>query len=354
MDSTEVERLGAWLAANAAASPPLSVELLPGARSNLNYRITDSGGRAWALRRPPPGAVPDSGAHDVGREHRILVALSGSAVRVPAPVAFCDDASVIGALFSVTEHVAGNVMREPADATSALDEQGRLRAAESFIDTLAALHAVDIERAGLADIGLAGGGSGGGGGDVVSQLRRWYGEARAAQELTGRGVLLIEDVHRHLCANLPPDVATAPLSLVHGDYRFDNVIVGDDGNLMAVLDWEAASLGDPMVELGLLLAYWTNPGEKNVALGGAAPSAAPGFPSRSEVAVRYGKASGRDLTHLAFYLAFAYWKLACILEGVYARQMAQAARAHRDDRAVLAPFADQVVRLAEAAREAAA
>lgn len=350
MDSTEVERLGAWLAANSAASPPLSVELIPGARSNLNYRVTDNAGRAWALRRPPPGAVPGSGAHDVGRQHRILVALSGSAVRVPAPVAFCDDSSVIGAPFSVTGHVAGHVMREPADATSVLDEAGRLRAAESFIDTLAALHAVDVEGAGLAGAGLAGGG----GGDVVSQLRRWYGEARAAQELTGRGVLLIEDVHRHLSANLPPDVATAPLSLVHGDYRFDNVIVGDDGNLMAVLDWEAASLGDPMVELGLLLAYWTNPGEKNIALGGAAPSAAPGFPSRSEVAVRYGEASGRDLSHLAFYLAFAYWKLACILEGVYARQMAQAARADRDDRAVLAPFADQVVRLAEAAWEAAA
>lgn len=352
MDSADLERLGTWLAANVAASPPLAVELFPEARSNINYRVTDSTGREWALRRPPQGAVPGSGAHDVEREHRILVALAGTAVRVPAPVAFCDDASVIGALFSVTDHVAGHVMREPADAASALDQDSRRRAGESFTDTLVALHSVDVENAGLAGLGLAGGS--GGGGDVVSQLRRWHGEARAAQELTGRGVLLIEDVHRYLCANLPPDATTAPLALVHGDYRFDNVIVDDAGTVVAVLDWEAASLGDPLVELGMLLAYWTNPGEQNLALGGAAPSAAPGFLTRSEVAVRYGEGSGRDLTHLAFYLTFAYWKLACILEGVYARQMAQAARADRDDRAALAPFADQVVRLAEAAWEAAA
>lgn len=346
-----MERLGDWFAAGIAGSaPPLSVELFPGARSNLNYHVTDSAGRSWALRRPPQGAVPGSGAHDVEREHRILLALSGTAVPVAEPVAFCDDVSLIGAPFSVTGYVGGHVLREPADATSTLDETRRRYAGESFTDTLVALHGVDVDEAGLADLGLAGGG----GGDVVSQLRRWYGEARAAQELTGRGVLLIEDVHRHLCANLPPDAGTAPLSLVHGDYRLDNVILDDAGNVAAVLDWEAATLGDPMVELGLLLAYWTNPGDQNLALGGAAPTAATGFPTRSEIAGRYAETSGRDLAHLDFYLAFAYWKLACILEGVYARQMAQAAIAQRDDRAALAPFAEQVVRLAEAAREAAA
>ncbi|MDP9402904.1 MAG: phosphotransferase family protein [Actinomycetota bacterium] len=353
MDSTEVGRLGAWFAANVAGSaPPLTAAALPWGRSNLTYRVTDSAGRAWALRRPPQGAVPGSPAHDLGREHRILVALAPTAVPAPAPVAFCDDESVIGAPFSVTEHVAGHVLREPADAEAALDEAGRRRAGQSFTDTLVAIHAVDVDAPGLADLGLGGGG--GGGGDIASQLRRWYSEARAAQDITGRGVLLIEDMHRHLCANVPPDAGAAPLSLVHGDYRLDNVMVDDDGETVAVLDWETASLGDPLAELGLLLAYWTNPGEQNVALGGVAPTAAPGFPTRSEVAVRYAERSGRDLAHLHFYLAFAYWKLACILEGVYARQMAQAARANRDDRDTLAPFAAQVVRLAEAAREAAA
>ncbi|HUR22331.1 MAG TPA: phosphotransferase family protein [Acidimicrobiales bacterium] len=351
MESTDVERLGLWFAADVAGStPPVGVELFPGARSNLNYRVTDRAGRTWALRRPPRGAVTGDGAHDVGREHRILVALQGSAVPVPAPVAFCDDASVIGAPFSVTGHVAGHVLRKPADSTSALDVVGRRQAGESFVDALVALHGVDVEAAGLAGLRLGTAG----GGDIQSQLRRWYGEARGAQELTGRGVLLIEDVHRHLCANLPPGTATTPLSLVHGDYRLDNVILNSAGGVAAVLDWEAASLGDPLVELGLLLAYWTNPGEQNVALGGVAPSAATGFPTRSEIALRYGESSGRDLAHLDFYLAFAYWKLACILEGVYARQMARAASADRDDRAVLAPFAEQVVRLAEAAWEAAA
>ncbi|HVE45149.1 MAG TPA: phosphotransferase family protein [Acidimicrobiales bacterium] len=353
MDSTDVERLGPWFAANVAGSaPPLAVEPFAEARSNLNFRVTDSSGHAWVLRRPPQGAVPGSGAHDVQREHRILVALEGTAIPVPTPIAFCEDASVVGAPFSVMEHVAGEVLREPADATSALDEAGRRRAGESFVDALVVLHGVDLEASGLGDLGLGGGS--GGGGDVVSQLRRWYGEAGAAQELTGRCVLLIEDVHRHLCANLPPEASTAPLSLVHGDYRLDNVIVDRAGEVAAVLDWEAASLGDPMVELGLLMAYWTNPGEQSSPLGGLAPTAAAGFPTRSEVASRYAERSGRDLAHLDFYLAFAYWKLACILEGVYARRMAQAAHADRDDRAALAPFADQVVRLAEAAWEAAA
>lgn len=352
MDSTDVERLGAWFAdAVAGSTPPLTVQRVPEGRSNLNYRITDTAGQTWALRRPPKGALPGTGAHDVGREHRIMVALASTAasVPVPAPAAFCDDASVVGAPFSITEHVDGHVLRRPADAEAALGEAARRRAGESFTDTLVALHAVDVEGAGLSDIGL-----GGGGGDVVSQLRRWYGEARAAQELTGRGVLLIEDVYRHLCANVPPDAATSPLSLVHGDYRLDNVIVDDAGNVAAVLDWETASLGDPLVELGLLLAYWTNPGEQNVALGGVAPTATGGFPTRTEVAIRYADGSGRDLGHLPFYLAFAYWKLACILEGVYARQMAQAATSDGDDRPDLSPFADQVVRLAEAARQAAA
>lgn len=349
MDSTDVERLGAWFAGNVAgAAPPVTLEPLPGGRSNLTYRVTDSAGQAWALRRPPDGTVPGSGAHDVAREHRIIVALSDTPVPVPAPLSFCDDASLIGAPFSVTEHVDGHVLREPADAEAALDESARRRAAESFTDALVAIHAVDVEVVGLSDLGL------GGGGDIASQLRRWYGEARAAQDVTGRGVLLIEDMHRHLSANIPPGADTTPLSLVHGDYRLDNVMVSDDGDVIAVIDWETATLGDPLVEVGLLLAYWTNPGEQNPPLGGVAPSAAAGFPTRSEVAVRYAEGSGRDLAHLDFYLAFAYWKLACILEGVYARQVAQAAQANRDDRAALAPFAAQVVRLAEASREAAA
>lgn len=349
MDTTDVERLGAWFGENVAgSSPPLSAEVLPGGRSNLNFRVSDSEGRTWVLRRPPEGAVPGSGAHDVGREHRVLVALRTSEVPVPDPVSFCDDASVIGAPFSVVEHLTGHVLRQPSESEAALDEDGRRRAGESFTDTLVALHALDVEAAGLADLGL-----GSGGGDIASQLRRWYAEARAAQDITGRGVLLIEDMHRHLCAAVPP-AAEGPLALVHGDYRLDNVMVSGQGEILAVLDWETASLGDPLVELGMLLAYWTNPGEQNVALGGIAPTAVSGFPTRSEVAVRYAEGSARNLDHLPYYLAFAYWKLACILEGVYARQVARSAASDPDQRAKLAPFADQVVRLAEAAREAAA
>lgn len=352
MEIIDADALGAWFGTHVAGSvPPVTVEATGDLGSDVDptYRVTDADGRAWTLRRPPHDTPAGAGGRDFARAHAILGALAGTAVPAPAPVGFCEDDSVIGGPFSVAQCPAGHVLRDPADARAALDEAGRRRAGESFVDTLVAIHAVDVDAAGLA--GLA---SPHAGGPLVGQLERWYGEARAAQDLTGRGVLLIEDMYRHLCSNLPPGVGAAPLALVHGDYRLDRVVMGDDGEVLAVVGWETASLGDPLVELGLLLAYWTNPGEQNTALGGVAPSAAAGFPTRSEMAARYAERSGRDLSHLDFYLAFAYWKLACILEGVYARQMASAARADRDDRAVLAPFAAQVVRLAEAAREAAA
>ena len=355
MEPIDAGRVGAWFGANVAGSvPPVAVEVLSGGRSNLNFLVTDSAGHEWVLRRPPPGAVlsPEAGAHDVAREYRILTALAPTPVPVALPVAFCDDASVAGECFAVTEHVAGLVLREPAEAEHALDDAGRRRAGDSFTDALADLHAVDPGAAGLDDLD-------GGKGHVAEQLRRWYGEAQAAQEVTGRCVLLIEEVYRHLSANVP-STATASPTVVHGDYRLDNAVVGDDGVVKAVLDWETASLGDPLAELGLLLAYWTNPGEGNDAFGGATATAVAGFPSRAEVAARYAERSGRDLSQLPFYVAFAYWKLACILEGVYARHLLGAAHDEhdagpgRDDRSALAGFAAQVVRLAEAAREAAA
>lgn len=352
MDPLDADALSAWFGAHVAgASPPVAVETLPADGASPTHRVTDGNGRSWALRRAPGGTTAGAGARDLARTHGVLVALAGTAVPAPAPVGFCDDDAVIGGSFSVTEAPAGHSLRAPVDAEAALDEAGRRRAGESFIDTLAAIHAVDVEAAGLA--GLA---SPHAGGPLASQLERWYGEACAAQNETGRGVLLIEDMYRHLCARVPLDAqgGATPLTLVHGDYRLDRVLVGDDGEVLVVADWETASLGDPLVELGLLLAYWTNPGEQNAAFGAVTPSAAIGFPTRSEMATRYGERSGRDLSNLDFYLSFAYWKLACILEGVYARQMAQAARANRDDRAALAPFADQVVRLVEAARDAAA
>lgn len=340
MRGIDVDAAGTWIAGNVAGVvPPLRFEPLPHAASNLAHRVTDAAGRALVVRHPPPGPVAP-GAHDVRREHRVLEALAPTPVPVPAPLAFCADDAVAGVPFSVTAHVEGHVLRDVDTVESTLDEDGRRRASESLVEVLARLHAVDVEGAGLGDLGP-------GEAYVERQLARWYGEFQHAQELAGRGVLLIHEMHRVLSARIPEQ---GPPALLHGDYRFDNVVVGDDGAVRAVTGWEACSVGDPLVELGLLLVYWTDPGDDRAL--GMAPTALPGFLTRRHLEEAYAARSGRDLSQLGFYLAFGYWKLACILESVYARQRARA-RASGEDDGALHAFAHQVVRLAEASKDAA-
>ncbi|MGH9165384.1 MAG: phosphotransferase family protein, partial [Acidimicrobiales bacterium] len=208
----------------------------------------------------------------------------------------------------------------------------------SLVDALAELHAVDVDAAGLGDLDRHDG-------LVARQLERLGAQVTEIQDEAARCLVLVHDLHRYLADRAPAEPPSP--SIVHGEYRFDNAVVGDDGTLRAVLDWEAATLGDPLVDLGQLVVYWTDPGQENEALG-ASPTAVAGFPSRREVVERYAERSGRDLDRVEFYVGFAYWKLACTLEAVYARQ-----RAHgRADPEALDTLSHQVVRLAESAREA--
>ena len=293
-----------WLSARVAdVEPPLGVELIAGGHSNLTFRLTDAGGRRWVLRRPPLKQVLAT-AHDMGREHRIIEALAPSPVPVPTLVGLCDDEAVNGAPFYVMDFVDGTVVRDQAlAATFAVDERARMGA--SLVDTLAAIHAVDVDAVGLGTLGKKE--------DYLArQLKRW---STQFERSTSREIPEIVDVHARLEAERPEQQRA---TLVHGDYRLDNCIVGAGGAVAAVLDWELCTLGDPLADLGMLFVYMPDPDDEALAAI-PAPTAIEGFPRKREILERYGQLSDLDLGAIAYYEAFGMWKLACIAEGVFAR-----------------------------------
>jgi aminoglycoside phosphotransferase (APT) family kinase protein len=319
------------------ATPPLEFRLIAGGHSNLTFGVTDAAGHDYVLRRPPLGHVLAT-AHDMGREHRIISALGPTDVPVPPALGLCTDEAVNGAPFYVMGFVDGHVIRDVGTATTVLDEAGRRAAGESIVDVLAGIHAVDVDAVGLGDLGKREG-------YIARQLKRWYSQFQASNELTKRPVPLVHEIHDRLAASIPEQQGTA---IVHGDYRLDNCMVGDDGRVVAVLDWEICTLGDPLADVGLLQVYWTEAGDATAALLGA-PTTAAGFPTRAELTDRYADTSGRDLSHLDFYVAFGYWKLACIIEGVYSRYAGGA----MGDASGFEAFEKQVTALAELAATAA-
>jgi aminoglycoside phosphotransferase (APT) family kinase protein len=339
--STEgIEREGveAWFAAHAAAVElPLSFERIAGGLSNLTYRVTDAAGRRWALRRPPLGKTLGS-AHDMAREHRVLAALETTEVPVPPLVGLCEDEAVSGAPFYVMEFVEGPILRGLAEAEASFPAEGdRREIGLRVADTLAQIHAVDPDAVGLGELGRKQ--------DYVArQLRRWQGQWEKSKT---RELATVDRVHDRLAARIPEQ---GPATIVHGDYRLDNMILTPGGEVAAVVDWELCTLGDPLADLGTLMAYWPERGDETVALGMPA-NLAPGFPTRDELVARYAEASGRDVSELGFFLALGYWKLAIILEGVYARY---AAGAYGKADANLEAFAQMVDRLAAAAEAAEA
>jgi aminoglycoside phosphotransferase (APT) family kinase protein len=278
---------------------PLTGRLIAGGRSNLTYEVSD-GTRSWVVRRPPLGHVLAT-AHDMGREYRVITALRDTSVPVPLTYTLCTDPDVIGAPFYVMSDVDGVAYRT-ADQIAVLGPT-RIRAiAERLIATLALLHAVPPAEVGLADFGRPEG-------FLARQVRRWKKQLDASRS---RPIAGIDELHALLAAN-PPD--GTPPTIVHGDYRLDNVLVGSDDKIAAVVDWEMATLGDPLTDVGLLIVYQTM--ER---LGdGPMASAAPGYPAVPEVIAQYAECSGRDLSDLGFYIALASFKAAVILEGIHYR-----------------------------------
>jgi aminoglycoside phosphotransferase (APT) family kinase protein len=340
IEGIDAERVTAWFESNiAGAKGPLAFELIAGGRSNLTFRVTDAAGHDYVLRRPPTSHVLPT-AHDMGREHRIIAALGSTAVPVPPALGFCGDKSVNGQPFYVMGYVDGHVLRDAATVAKTFTPEQRRVAGEDLIDVLADLHTVDVDAVGLGDLGRKDG-------YIERQLKRWYGQFQQSCAAQQRTVPLVDEMHAFLAARVPPQ---GPATIVHGDYRLDNTMFDDDGHVLAVLDWEICTLGDPLADVGLLMVYWAEPSDSDLALG-VSPTTAPGFPGRAELRARYAARTGRDLSSLAFYVAFGYWKLACIVEGVFARY---AGGAMGGDRSGYEFFGDQVTRLAEASREAAA
>ena len=327
IDATRIKH---WLEKNVpGATAPFDYELITGGHSNLTYSVVDTDGRRFALRRPPLGTVLAS-AHDMAREHRLISSLAGTAVPVPLALGLCEDPEVIGVPFYVMEFVNGTVLRNNQMSSTLFDEAARGAASESLVSTLAAIHSVDVDAVGLGDLGARES-------YVPRQLRRWKRQWDAQKT---RDLPMVDRTHARL-ADRVPDQRGA--TIVHGDFKIDNCLLTgsgpDCGKVIAVLDWEICALGDPLADLGMLLAYWEQPGEAPILWPDGATQV-PGFLNRSEIARLYGEVTGRDMSQLSFYIAFAYWKLACIIEGVYGRYLSGGLSGASDEQ--LACFKGQV------------
>jgi aminoglycoside phosphotransferase (APT) family kinase protein len=292
----DLERLQAYL-----DSGPLTATMFKGGRSNLTYAVTD-GETRWVLRRPPLGHVLPT-AHDMAREHTVLAALSAVGYPVPAPVLFCPDPEPIGAPFYLMEHVDGTIYRDVA-ALEAIGPDRMHALTLSLVDNLADLHALDPAAIGLGDFGHPEGFN-------ARQVRRWKKQLDASHS---REVPGIEELHARLAVDIPEGAG----AVVHGDYRLDNVLIGPQLDIRAVLDWEMSTLGDPLSDLALMLVY---AGRPLLAKDGQpyASIDVPGHPSLAEMSEAYAKRSGRDVSDLHWYVGFAAFKLAVILEGVHYR-----------------------------------
>ena len=310
-EGLDLGALQSWFVAHVAEAgdAQLTASLIAGGRSNLTYFVTDDT-HEWVVRRPPLGHVVAT-AHDMGREYRVMSALQGSTVPVPVTRALCDDLSVIGAPFYVMDRVEGRVVRSTTELAG-FETADALAVSHGLVDVLARLHAIDYDAVGLGEFGRPDG-------FLARNVARWGKQWQANKT---RELPAIDELARRIDAALPE---SGPPAIVHGDYRLENTMLATDRpEIVAVLDWEMSTLGDPLTDLGLFLVYWVHwdSGDETdravpLATGGA--SGLPGFISLEAVAERYATQTGRDLANLDFYIVFAFYKLAVILEGINAR-----------------------------------
>ena len=323
-------RFAAWARDRLPGDGPIEIERLREGHSNLTF-VVRRHGFEWILRRPPRGPLLPT-AHDVLREYRVLHLLqeSGASVRIPRVVAASEDASIIGVPFYLMERVSGDVIRERLPewlADDELDLDRRRSLAFDLVDALAELHAADPAPFVEAGVGRPSG-------YLERQVRRWRGQREGIQTAalergtTARDLPDYDAVRDWLEANLPPE--TDRPTVVHGDYKFDNVLTlpghrqsGTPPQVNAILDWEMATVGDPLADVGYLLAFWVqadDPPWRVMPTGGI--SSAPGMPTRDEIVALYGERTGRSMRDVRFYVTLAVWKLAILLEASYNRHLA--------------------------------
>lgn len=313
----------------------LEIEQFPGGHSNLTYLLR-AGAREWVLRRPPFASKVKT-AHDMGREHRILSHLAPHFPLAPRPVAYCEDPAILGAPFYVMERIVGVILRRRLPPGLSLDEAAAARLCDAFVDTLVRLHAIDLEAVGLADLGRPDG-------YVLRQVQGWSERYAAART---DDIPAIDEVGAWLLGHIP--TSPAP-TLIHNDFKYDNLVLDpqDLGRVIGILDWEMATQGDPLMDLGTALCYWTEaddpPELQSFAFG---PTAIPGSLTRQALAERYAARSGRDLGDIVFYYCFGLFKTAVVAQQIYYRF----ARGHTQDPRFGA-FIFAVRGLAEQARRA--
>ena len=302
----DVAALAAYLAAQLpGADGPVSVRQFPAGYSNLTYLVS-VGGRDYVLRRPPFG-VSIATAHDMLREYRVLCGLNRVYARAPRPVLACDDPAVLGAPFYLMERMPGVVLRAepPLPAAPPAVMAGLAQAA---VDNLAAIHGVDLDAAGLAELGKPAG-------YVARQVQGWARRYAAAQTQAQPD---LEAALRWLDAQQPSEAGAA---IIHNDYKHDNLLVdaADWTRIVAVLDWEMATVGDPLLDLGTMLGYWMEPGDPPALVELFGLTTLPGNPTRDQIAAAYAAASGRDLPDLVFYFVYGAVKVGVILQQLHAR-----------------------------------
>src|SRR5262245_16698579 len=285
-----------------------AVAQFPGGHSNLTYCVR-LGDREFVMRRPPFGPVAPT-AHDMPREYRLLAAINPHFRLAPKPYLLCEDATVIGAPFYLMERRRGVVVRQSIPPEVGDDLDLRRRISESMVNTLADLHAVDIQSTGLVNIGKPAG-------FVRRQVEGWAGrwERSKTTELDE-----MNETADWLVEHLPPDPVTP--TLVHNDYKLDNVMLDpfDPTKVVAILDWEMCTVGDPLIDLGLLLCYWPQADDPEVFAGSLrSVTMAPGWMTRAEIVDRYAARSGRDLSDVGYYYTFATFKLAVVIQQIYYR-----------------------------------
>lgn len=292
----------AWLSDAGFVRLPCDITVASRGHSAVTYLVTDAAGARLVVQRPQIG---EGTVHDVRREYSVHTALHGTAIPVPRPIAYCEDTSIAGASFYAMAFVEG-VLLDSASATEKVcPVAARPKVAEEYVRTLVAIHRLDIDDIGLGDLSRRTG-------YLERQLDLMF---RLWQQNSPRDSLLVAEVHDELVRLVPRD---AELCLVHGDYGLHNLLFDESFDLAAVLDWELATLGDPLADVALISLAWIEPRDPPDPF---APDAtrAPGFPGRADVIRRYAELSGRDLSNLDYYLAFANWRSATIRDGLYAR-----------------------------------
>jgi aminoglycoside phosphotransferase (APT) family kinase protein len=284
----------------------MEVLQFPGGHANLTY-LARFGDRELVLRRPPLGPVAPK-SHDMGREYKVLSKLAGHYPQAPRAYAFCDDRSIMGAVFIVMERCHGLIIRSSVPPEIDAHPDGRRRASFALIGAMAGLHDVDYEKLGLSDLGQPEG-------FVARQVHGWKGRWDRAKNVE---IPLFDEMYGWLVENLP---SSAQSTLVHNDLKFDNVMIDPDDpdHITALLDWDMTTLGDPLIDLGTLLGYWSEAGDPAERGATLALTAQPGFPTRAELSERYAQLRGIDLASIPWYEAFAHWKTAVVLQQIYIR-----------------------------------